>query len=75
MNSIPYYDITKPAKYDDLSDLLIVTGYVTWHIRLCHKDCVGCKMMYGNKDKPFDLYITSKHLDYFPLLNRDFRSV
>ena len=37
---------------------------------MLHTDCGGCKMMFGNKDKPFDVVITSKHLDYLQLLNR-----
>ena len=42
-------------------------GYMV-HMAMSHTDCAGCKMMFGNKNKPFDLDITCKHLGYFHLL-------
>ena len=69
-DGVPYHDISRHAKCDDLFDILVVTGYVT-HNAMSHRDCGGrCKMMFGTRIKPFNLDILSEHLDYFRLLNR-----
>ena len=56
-------------KINDLSPLLLVSGYVA-HKSISHISCEDCKLLFGDKDKPLNLEITAKHLQYFNCLNR-----
>lgn len=69
VSSFPYNNISKQNKIDDLSPLLLVSGYVA-HKSMLHISCEDCKLLFGDKDKPLNLEITSKHLQYFDCLNR-----
>ena len=69
VDSFPYDDITSQLKCDDLSALLVVTGYVA-HKSMSHITCEECKQLFGDKNIPFDLDVDSKHLEYFDFLNR-----
>ena len=69
VDSFPYNNISKQNKIDDLSPLLLVSGYVA-HKSISHISCEDCKLLFGDKDKPLNLEITAKHLQYFDCLNR-----
>ena len=52
---------------EDLSPLLYTTGYVAR--KLIHKVlCEECKLLFGDKDKPFDLDIDEQHIVYLQCL-------
>ena len=40
------------------------------HKSISHISCEDCKLLFGDKDKPLNLEITAKHLQYFDCLNR-----
>ena len=69
VKKFPYDMISKQPKCDDLSALLVIAGYVSYKSR-SHITCEDCKQLFGAKDKPFNLDINSKHLEYFEFLNR-----
>ena len=69
VDSFPYNNISKQNKIDDLSPLLLVSGYVA-HKSISHISCEDCKLLFGDKDKQLNLEITAKHLQYFDCLNR-----
>ena len=64
VDSFPYNNISRQNKIDDLSLLLLVSGYVA-HKSISHISCEDCKLLFGDKDKPLNLKITAKHLQYF----------
>ena len=69
VDSFPYNKISKQNKINDLSPLLLVSGHVA-HKSISHISCEDSKLLFGDKDKPLNLEITAKHLQYIDRLNR-----
>ena len=57
------------VKEDDLSPLLLVSGYVA-RKTMEKADCSSCKAMFGSLEKPFNLDINPEHLTFFHSINR-----
>ena len=61
--------ISKHPKCDDLSALLVIARYISYKSR-SQITCEDCKQLFEDKDKPFNLDISYKHLDFLEFLNR-----
>ena len=49
VDSFPFTNISKQNKIDDLSLLLLVSGYVA-HKSISHISCEDCKLLFGDKE-------------------------
>ena len=52
------------VKEDDLSPLLLISGYVA-RKTMEKADCSSCKAMFGSLEKPFNMDINPEHFTYF----------
>ena len=69
--NIPYDTIdTLCVKEDDLSYLLLVSGYVA-RTTLGKTKCSSCKAMFESLEKSFSLDINPEHFTYFDSIDRD----
>ena len=57
------------VKEDDLSPLLLISGYVA-RKTMEKADCSSCKAMFGSLEKPFNFDINHEHFTQFDSINR-----
>ena len=69
LKTFPYDTIDSLCvRDDDLSPLLVVSGYVSRKTKE-KTACSSCKAMFGSLEKPFSLDINPEHFTYFESIN------
>ena len=68
ISNFPFDDIDV-TNNDELSALLIVTGYIAKK-DMARMECIPCKQKFGSTDLPIDLEVSNDSLTYFNTINR-----
>ena len=68
ISNFPFDDIDV-TNSDELSTLLMVTGYIAKKA-MARMECIPCKHKFGSTDLPIDLKVSNDSLTYFNTNNR-----
>ena len=68
ISNFPFDDIDV-TNSDELSSLLMVTGYIAKKA-MARMECIPCKQKFGSTDLPIDLEVSNDSLTYFNTINR-----